>query len=524
MSATSATLTTQCEVDERGQQESSGLRRAGPCTMIILGVGGDLTSRKLMPALAHLDHDGLLDASFTIIGVARDALSDDQFRRNMERAIRSSSEVGETNDSSRSKFLHRLRYVSGDLRDAGTYRKVAACLRAIEGEDATERGRFFYLAIPPSLYPDVIRQLSASGLAPRASEASSTWVRLIIEKPFGHDFASGQALNALVRSVFSERQVYRIDHYLGKETVQNLLVLRFANSIFEPIWNREHVQHVQITAAETVGVEHRAAYYEEAGVLRDMFQNHLLQLLALTSMEPPSSFQSNTVRDEKVKALRSIRPMTPMEARAASVVGQYGPGIVDGRRLPGYREEPGVAADSRVPTYAALRLMIDNWRWEGVPFFLRSGKRMAERVTEIAVQFRRPPHLLFPVKDDNEVAPNVLAIRVQPEEGISLRFEVKVPGVEVRMTPVRMVFSYDTAFGASTHSAYETLLLDGMQGDSTLFARGDQVEEAWRVIDPVIEAWEEGIPTGIPNYEAGSWGPSVAGALVARDDVAWRKP
>jgi glucose-6-phosphate 1-dehydrogenase len=271
-------------------------------------------------------------------------------------------------------------------------------------------------------------------------------------------------------------------------------------------------------------VEHRAAYYEEAGVLRDMFQNHLLQLLSLTTMEPPSSFEADMVRDEKVKVLRSVRQLTPMEARTASVVGQYGAGVVDGESVPGYREEPGVAPDSRVPTYAALRLMIDNWRWEGVPFFLRSGKRMAERVSEIAVQFRRPPHLLFPVDADDEVEPNVLVIRIQPDEAISLSFEVKVPGVDVRLTPVRMVFSYPLAFGESTHSAYETLLLDAMEGDATLFARGDQVEAAWKVIDPVVEAWEEGIPTGIPNYRAGSWGPSVAGALVARDEAAWRVP
>jgi glucose-6-phosphate 1-dehydrogenase len=519
----SATLTASCELDE-AQRAAPGLRGSGPCTVIIMGACGDLTSRKLMPALAHLDVDGLLDPSFAAIGVARESMSDEKFRKNMDRAIQSSAETGQTDGEARAKFLEKLRFVSGDLLDPGTYARIAECLAGIEGEDVAKRGRLFYFAIPPSLYPDVLRHLSASGLAPRASEAKSAWVRLIIEKPFGHDLASARQLNALVRSIFSERQIYRIDHYLGKETVQNLLVLRFANSIFEPVWNREHVQHVQITAAETVGVGHRASYYEEAGVLRDMFQNHLLQLLSLTTMEPPSSFAADTVRNEKVKALRSIRPMTPMEARTASVVGQYGPGMMDGKRVPGYREEPRIAPDSRVPTYAALRLMIDNWRWEGVPFFLRSGKRMASRVTEIAVQFRRPPHLLFPIDDDDEVAPNVLSIRIQPEEGISLRFEVKAPGVDVRLTPVRMVFSYDAAFGASTHSAYETLLLDAMQGDAMLFARGDQVEAAWRVIDPVVAAWEEGIPTGIPNYEAGSWGPSVAGALVARDGASWRTP
>lgn len=520
----SATLTASCEVEEQARAAPGFRKAAGSSTMVIMGASGDLTSRKLMPALAHLDHDGLLDPAFTVIGVAREPLSDVKFRQRVDGAIQSSSETGETDSEARTDFLGRIRYVSGDLLDAGTYVKLAECLRSIEGDRTAERGRLFYLAIPPSLYPGVIRHLSASGLAPRASEATSAWIRLIIEKPFGHDFASARALNALVREVFSENQVYRIDHYLGKETVQNLMVLRFANSIFEPVWNREHVQHVQITAAETVGVGHRASYYEEAGVLRDMFQNHLLQLLSLTTMEPPSSFAADAVRDEKVKALRSIRRMTPMEARAASVVGQYGPGIIDGQRVPGYQKEPGVAPNSRVPTYAALRLMIDNWRWEGVPFFLRSGKGMAKRVTEIAVQFRRPPHLLFPVIDDNEVAPNVLAIRVQPEEGISLRFVVKVPGVGMRMTPVNMVFSYSTAFGPSTHSAYETLLLDVMQGDATLFARADQVEEAWCVIDPVTAAWEEGIPTGIPNYEAGSWGPGAADSLIARDNAEWRTP
>ncbi|HEU4584251.1 MAG TPA: glucose-6-phosphate dehydrogenase, partial [Gemmatimonadaceae bacterium] len=460
------------------------LRRAGPCTVIIMGASGDLTSRKLMPALAHLDGDGLLDAGFAAIGVSREGIGDEAFRRIMDHAIQNSTETGELEAAARERFLERLHFVSGDLRDAATYTRVGECLAEIEGDDVAKRGRLFYLAIPPSLYPDVLKHLSASGLAPRASEARSKWVRLIIEKPFGHDLESARQLNKLVRGIFSERQIYRIDHYLGKETVQNLLVLRFANSIFEPIWNREHVHHIQITAAETVGVEHRAAYYEEAGVLRDMFQNHLLQLLSLTTMEPPSSFDADMVRDEKVKALRSIRPLTKMEARTASVVGQYGPGVVNGQHVPGYREEPGVAPDSRVPTYAALRLMIDNWRWEGVPFFLRSGKRMAERVTEIAVQFRRPPHLLFPVDDDDEVQPNVLVIRIQPDEAISLSFEVKVPGVEVRLTPVRMVFSYPLAFGASTHSAYETLLLDAMHGDAMLFARADQVEAAWKVMDP----------------------------------------
>jgi glucose-6-phosphate 1-dehydrogenase len=500
------------------------VRRAGPCTMIILGARGDLTSRKLMPALAHLAADGALDPAFAIIGVARDEMTDDAFRAAMRDAIEHSTETGELSADALERFLQRLHYVSGDLHTPDTYARIAQCLAGVEGEHARERGRLFYLAIPPSLYPDVLRRLSESGLAPRVTRDIPSWVRIIIEKPFGHDFASARALNELARASFMEGQIYRIDHYLGKETVQNLLVLRFANSIFEPIWNRDHVHHVQITAAEAVGVEHRAGYYEEAGVLRDMFQNHLLQLLALTAMEPPNTFAADAVRDEKVKVLGAVRVMAPEAARTESVVGQYGAGRMDGVRVPGYRQEPGVSQRSRVPTYAALRLTIDNWRWSGVPFFLRSGKRMTKRVTEIAVRFRRPPHLMFRLRDGERLDPNVLVIRIQPDEGISAQFEVKVPGVEVAMTSVRMTFSYADAFGPATHSAYETLLLDAMLGDATLFARGDQVEAAWRIVDPVIEGWRSDSAGEIPVYSAGEWGPAAADALIGRDGAAWRTP
>lgn len=498
--------------------------KAGPCTMVILGAGGDLTRRKLMPALAHLAGDGMLDRGFAVIGVGRQPMPDAAFRESMRGALERSTEVGAMDAGHREQFLGRLHYVAGDLRDVETYRRVGECLAAIEGDRAAERGRLFYLAIPPSVYGNAIHLLAESRLAPRVVDDRPAWVRVIIEKPFGHDLASARALNELLRACFSERQVYRIDHYLGKETVQNILMFRFANSIFEPVWNRDHIHHVQITAAETVGVEHRASYYEEAGVLRDMFQNHLLQLLALTAMEPPNTFEANAVRDEKVKVLGAIRPLTPTQARMESVVGQYAAGAIDGRAVPGYRAEPGVAPGSRVPTYAALRLMVDNWRWEGVPFFLRSGKRLARRVTEIAVQFRKPPHLLFRPHDGDVVDPNVLTMRIQPNEGISLRFEVKVPGVDVRVAPVLMNFSYADAFGPDGHSAYETLLLDCMMGDATLFARGDQVEAAWRVIDPVIAAWEGAEPAELPNYRAGEWGPGVASALIARDGAAWRTP
>jgi glucose-6-phosphate 1-dehydrogenase len=350
------------------------------------------------------------------------------------------------------------------------------------------------------------------------------WVRIIIEKPFGRSLESAVALNACVRRAFAEHQVYRIDHYLGKETVQNLLVFRFANSIFEPVWNRQHVHHVQITAAESVGVEHRGKYYEEAGVVRDMFQNHLLQLLTLTAMEPPVTFSADAVRDEKVKVLNAVRPITAAEMHDYSVRGQYGPGEMTGKAVPGYRQEPNVAPDSSTPTYAALRVMVDNWRWQGVPFYLRSGKRMARRASEIAIQFRQPPHLMFPLGPGQKIEPNVLAIRVQPDEGIALRFEVKVPGVEVKMVSVDMDFGYNEAFGEGSHEAYETLLLDCMLGEATLFTRNDEVEAAWTVVDPIISFWNNKKPEHFPNYAAGSWGPAISDEFLGKLGAAWRKP
>jgi glucose-6-phosphate 1-dehydrogenase len=493
--------------------------------MIIFGAG-DLLHRKLMPSLFHLMEDGLMPDEFAVITVAREPMDDGTFRARVRDALKTFRPDGAPFDASAyERFASHLHYVSGELGDMATFDHLRERLTQTDAALPGGRGRLFYLALPPSLYEETINRLAESGIAPRVMDPKQRpWVRVVIEKPFGHSLTSAVALNACVRRAFSEHQVYRIDHYLGKETVQNLLVFRFANSIFEPICNRQNVHHVQITAAESVGVEHRGKYYEEAGVVRDMFQNHLLQLLSLVAMEPPVTFSADAVRDEKVKVLRAIRPVTPSVMHDYAVRGQYGPGMIDGKPVPGYREEPNVARDSATPTYCAIRFMIDNWRWHDVPFYLRSGKRMARRVSEIAIQFRKPPHLMFPMPEDSIIESNTLAIRVQPKEGISLRFEVKVPGVEVKMASVDMDFSYAEAFGELDHEAYETLLLDCMLGEATLFTRSDEVEAAWSVVDPIIDFWAGKRPDHFPNYPAGSWGPTVADEFIAREGAKWREP
>jgi glucose-6-phosphate 1-dehydrogenase len=500
------------------------LRKAEPCTMVIFGAG-DLVHRKLMPSLFHLMGDGLLPADFAVITVARAEGTDESFRSEVGNSLRAFAPDGGVDQMAWRRFAPHLHYLTGELDDPATYAALDRRIREIDAAIPGANGHLFYLAIPPSLYSVVIGHLTTSGVAPRIPDpAQRPWVRIIIEKPFGRSLASAVALNACVRHAFAEHQVYRIDHYLGKETVQNLLVFRFANSIFEPIWNRAHVHHVQITAAETVGVEHRAKYYEEAGVVRDMFQNHLLQLLSLTAMEPPVTFSADAVRDEKVKVLRAIRPITPAEMHDYAVRGQYGPGTIDGKPVPGYRQEPDVAPDSPTPTYSAMRFMVDNWRWHDVPFYLRSGKRLPHRATEIAIQFRKPPHMMFPMPPGERMEANTLAIRVQPKEGIALRFEVKVPGVDVKMASVDMDFGYAEAFGELDHDAYETLLLDCMLGEATLFTRSDEVEAAWSVVDPVIDYWWGKRPEHFPNYAAGSWGPEVADDFIRREGARWREP
>jgi len=493
--------------------------KPGRCVVVILGIGGDLARRKLLPALFHLFLDGGMPDEFAIIGVERgDASTDEAVRAGVRETL--SAEVSPAQlQKGWVEFGRRLHYVAGDLAGAEVYARLKQCTTEISATIADLQGHLFHLALPPSMYSGVIRQLASSGLLPKIRDPDERpWVRVVIEKPFGHDGASAQALQRGARRVMSEHQLYRIDHYLGKETVQNLLVLRFANSIFETVWNRHYVEHVQITASETLGVEHRGKYYEEAGIIRDMFQNHLLQLLTLTAMEPPTAFAADPVRDEKVKVLRAIRPVNP----AAAVRGQYGPGQVDGLAVAGYRREDHVAADSRTPTYAAVQFAVENWRWQGVPFLVRAGKRLAASGTEIAIRFRRPPLMLFPAEAGERLDPNHLVVRIQPREGISLCFNVKVPGMAMQARSVEMDFAYAEGFGTEEHDAYETLLLDAMLGDQTLFMRSDEVEAAWGIVDPLLAYWDAQPPERFPNYAAGSSGPAAADELIATAGAVWR--
>lgn len=510
-------------------------RRADPCTLIILGAGGDLMRRKLLPALYSLAANDLLPDDFALLGVARARLTDEEFRSSLSAALAESEESAAVNDAPWRKLTRVAVYVAGDLTEDGTYERIAARLGEIErqraGAAATKStNRMVYLALPPSVFPTAVRKLSSSGVAPRVAHRDSLpWTRLVIEKPFGRDLSSAILLNRSLLELFDESQIFRIDHYLGKETVQNILVFRFANSIFEALWNRDHIAHVQITAAEKIGVGSRAQYYDEAGVFRDMFQNHLLQLLALTAMEPPIRADAGSIRDEKVRVLRSL--VTPSLATDSPDVipAQYTAGQIDGADVPGYRQEPGVASDSTTATFAATRFLIDNSRWQGVPFYLRSGKRMARRVTEIAIQFRDLPLAMFGSHMRGPRSPNVLVLRIQPDEGITLSIELKCPGPALSLTPevevgiVSMDFDYSEVFGATAFLAYETLLLDVMLGDATLFTRSDEVEAAWGIVDPLIRHWDHSPEAHVLAYGAGSWGPPEAAALLARDGFAWRE-
>jgi glucose-6-phosphate 1-dehydrogenase len=509
----------------------------GPTTLVIFGASGDLTKRKLLPAVYHLARNQRLPPRFAVIGVGRTQMDDDSFRSQFSDSLQEFAKVA-GDDEVASSLARRIYYVAGELSDPALYQRIKARLTEIEGDE----GVLHYLAIPPGVYQSVISELGKAGLS---SAEAPAWRRVIIEKPFGTDLESARSLNAVVHQHFAEEQVFRIDHYLGKETVQNLLVFRFGNGMYEPIWNRRYIDHVQITAAETVGVERRAAYYEGAGALRDMVQNHMMQLLALVAMEPPTSFTAESVRDRKMDALVSVQPLTENgtsrttknehgvrpSRREGDVVtrpltdvvrAQYSAGWVAGEPVTGYRQEPGVAADSTTETFVALRLQLDSWRWAGVPFYIRTGKHLPKRTTEIAIQFRRPPLQIFKRVSPSSVAPNLLIVNVQPDEGISVRFEAKLPGTRMQLAPVMMNFRYGTAFGGQVPEAYETLLLDAMLGDPTLFARHDFVEASWALITPVHEAWRQEPAGVIPTYEAGGWGPPEADALISRDGRRWR--
>jgi glucose-6-phosphate 1-dehydrogenase len=488
----------------------------GPSALVILGASGDLTRRKLLPALYELARSHRLPPRFSIIGIAKSPLDDEAFREQFRASLKEFAQVDASGDPVAESLAAHMRYLSGDLNDPALYTALAKTIEA----SAPASGVLFYLAIPPALAPEVAEQLGRAGLTREANAAA--WRRVIVEKPFGTDLASARELNRLLHAHFDETQIYRIDHYLGKETVQNLMVFRFANGMFEPIWNRRYIDHVQITAAETVGVEQRARYYEGAGALRDMVQNHLMQLLTLIAMEPPVAFTAESVRDRKLDALLAVQPLAVTGDRQGVVRAQYGAGWVDGKEVPGYRSESNVDPASTTETFVALRLLIDSWRWAGVPFYLRTGKRLPKRVTEIAIQFHRPPLEIFKRVSPSPVAPNLLIINVQPDEGISVRFEAKLPGTRMQLAPVMMKFAYGDAFIRAVPEAYETLLLDALVGDSTLFARHDFVETSWALISPVHDAWRAGAVQTIPTYEAGEWGPAEAKALVAAQGHRWR--
>jgi glucose-6-phosphate 1-dehydrogenase len=488
-----------------------------PFALIIFGASGDLTRRKLMPALWSLFAARTLPEPFAIVSVARTAMTDAEFRTRMRDAITEFARAQPPSEHVWDRFASSLFYVSGDPKDAALYPRLATALGELETRHGGALNRLFYCSTPPSVYGDIVRHLGASGLA----HAQGGWTRIVIEKPFGRDYASARELNEQLAAVFTEEQVYRIDHYLGKETVQNILVFRFANQIFEPLWSRVHVNHVQITVAEDLGVETRGAYYEEAGALRDMVQNHLLQLLCLIAMEPPVTFDAGPVRDEKNKVMEAIRPVDPARVGESAVRGQYGAGFVNGRQVPGYRQEKGVSPVSRTETYAALKLYVDNWRWAGVPFFLRTGKRLPKRASEIVIRFHRTPHMIFR-RSPTGVDPNLLVIRIQPDEGIALTFAAKTPGPDLKLGTVTMDFRYGEVFGSEPPEAYERLLLDAIHGDATLYARGDWVEQAWKALTPILDAWAAG---GEPTpYEAGTWGPPDADAFIARDGGEWHTP
>ena len=501
-------------------REGSRVRRMpDPCVVVIFGATGDLTQKKLMPSLYTLARLGMIPPNLAIVGVARRPKTDEVFRTEMAAAV-----LGAQANPLWEAFAKGLFYVQAEFHDPEGYERLRTTLERVDQERGTAGNRLYYLATAPEFYGDIIQQLDRHGLVDRSppsrgGDSRRPWTRVVVEKPFGRDLRSAQSLNRALLRVFREGQIYRIDHYLGKETVQNILVFRFANGIFEPLWNQHFIDHVQITVAESGGVEERAGYYETAGVVRDIVQNHMMQLLTLVAMEAPVAFEPDQVRDEKVKVLRAARRFTPEDVHTEGVLGQYAAGVVGGEEVPGYRSEPRVAATSRTPTFVAMRLFLDSWRWAGVPFYLRTGKRLPKRATEIAVQFKQAPLPLFA---GGGREPNLLTLNIQPDEGILLRFIAKAPGTAMSLRPVNMGFRYGTAFGGEELTAYERLLLDCMLGDPTLFTRRDEVESAWELLEPLLTWWDKSEPPPpVLPYDAGTWGPDAARTLIERDGRKW---
>jgi glucose-6-phosphate 1-dehydrogenase len=487
---------------------------APPSTLIIFGASGDLTRRLLLPSLCNLRRARLLPERFAVIGVARAAMDDDAFRQHLAEGLP---------DFAAAEWrwlVERVHYLAGELDDPATYQQLARRLEKIGASQGSAQNRLFYLATPASLFAPVVARLGAAGLV---REQEGAWRRIIVEKPFGSDLPSAQQLNREILQVVEERQVYRIDHYLGKETVQNIMVLRFANGLFEPLWNRDHVDHVQITVAETLGVEHRGGFYDATGALRDMVPNHLFQLLTLAAMEPPTCFDADAVRTEKVKVLDCVHPLGREDALGRVVRAQYGDGVIGDRRIEAYRRAPDVAPDSTTETYVALKLMIDNWRWAGVPFYLRTGKAMARRRSEVVIQFKQAPFTIFRDTPVERLAPNDMVLAIQPEEGVWLRFNAKQPGPQVHSSGVEMRFDYHDYFDGKPSTGYETLIYDAMIGDALLFQRADNIEAGWAVVQPALEGWARARPSALPQYPAGSEGPPEADALIERDGRHWRR-
>jgi len=500
-----------------------------PCAIVIFGATGDLTQRKLLPTLAHLFKLHPQQQHFCLVAFARRPMSDDEWRTMALKSINTFMEDKDKLSSEEQQaFAQQLFYCQADISDPDGYKKLGDLLAKLDKENGSGGNRLFYLATPPTLDPEIIHQLGHAGLSHptqgNGNGEQKTWTRIIIEKPFGRDLASAEKLNRTLARVFHEDQIYRIDHYMGKETVQNILAFRFANGIFEPLWNQKYIDHVQILVAESLGIESRAEYYEESGAIRDMVQNHIMQVLCLTAMEPPASFDANAIRDEKVKAMKAIALFSKENVFTRVVRGQYTAGTIDGKPQVGYKQEKGVAPDSTTETYVALKLFIENWRWADVPFYIRTGKALPKRSTEVTIQFKRVPHQLYKPSETKGLVPNTLTLRIQPDEGISLRFAAKIPGASNHLRDVDMDFSYASGFGVEPPEAYERLLADCILGDSTLFIRRDETETSWRIIDSITSAWKHMSPDTVHPYAAGTWGPAEADALIENDGYHWANP